>query len=82
VDIGTDLFAMSCVCSYAHSLDSQKDISTPCAFELADLFCHEARIRILRNFKDTWCNQDKQITTIAKKILTGEYAWLENEIIQ
>lgn len=82
VDIGTDLFAMSCVCSYASFLSRQKDISNTSALQLADLFCLSARQRIFRNFKDIWCNHDKKLTTIAKKILRGEYAWLENEIIQ
>ncbi len=75
VDIGVDLFVMSCVCSYAVSQDAS-------AIPLADLFCREARTRIKRKFEDILCNQDKMVTQIAKKILKEEYAWLENEIIK
>lgn len=73
VDIGTDLFVMSAVCAYAESES---------AIELADLFCREARTRTFRNFQDIQCNQDKLSRKIAKKVLAGEYEWLENEIIR
>lgn len=83
VDIGTDLFVMSCICSYAASLVSQKKesyVGSP--IELADLFCREARMRILRKFQDVSSNQDRINTKIAQKLLAGEYAWLENNIIK
>ena len=85
VDIGTDLFVVSCVCSYAASLTKQKTSSPEfdkSAIELAELFCRQAKTRILRNFKDTCCNQDKLQNQIAKKVLNSEYEWLENEIIK
>jgi len=83
VDIGTDLFAISAACSYAASLVKQKDSHADASpVELADLFCCQARIRIARNFKDVWHNDDKMIKTIAKKLLAGGYEWLENEIIK
>ncbi len=83
VDIGTDLFVMSCVCSYAASPAKQKDAQQDASpIELADFFCRQARTRISRNFKDVWHNEDKIITAIAKKVLAGGYEWLENEIIR
>ena len=75
VDIGTDLFVMSCVCSYAQAQGSS-------SLELADLFCLQAKTRIARNFEDIRHNQDKTVHGIAKKLLAGEYEWLENEIIK
>ena len=83
VDIGTDLFVMSSVCSYAASLSREKEKSNDGSpIELADLFCREARTRIARNFRDLRCNQDKILGAISKKLLAGEYGWLENEIIK
>jgi len=83
VDIGTDLFAIATVCSYAATLSKQKD-DPACAssVELADLFCRQARVRIANNFREVYRNQDKLIKVIAKKVLTGGYEWLENEIIK
>lgn len=83
VDIGTDLFAISAICSYATHLDKlkrQEGGSSP--IELADLFCCEAKTRIARNFQDIRCNQDKLTNAIARKFLNKEFEWLENEIIK
>lgn len=83
VDIGTDLFAIATVCSYAASLSKQKDAQLAASpVELADLFCRQARTRIANNFREVCCNQDKMIKAIAKKLLSGGYEWLENEIIK
>lgn len=83
VDIGTDLFVIPTVCSYAAGLLKQKDAQYgQSPVELADLFCRQARTRISRNFKDVRHNEDKIITAIAKKVLAGGYEWLENEIIR
>lgn len=81
VDIGTDLFVMACVCSYAASLAKSGD-KKESPVELADLFCKEARVRVKRNFCDTRFNQDKLSDKIAKHLLKGEYEWLENGIIK
>lgn len=83
VDIGTDLFVISAACSYAASLVNKKDNSyAKSPVELADLFCREARVRIARNFQDVRRNNDKISSAVAKKMLSGEYEWLENEIIK
>jgi alkylation response protein AidB-like acyl-CoA dehydrogenase len=83
VDIGTDLFVISTVCSYAASLEKQKrDTTDGSPVTLADLFCNQAKTRIARNFQDVWCNRDTMSTGIAKKMLEGEFAWLENEIVK
>jgi len=72
---GTDLFVMSAVCSYAAGKDAS-------AVDLADLFCQQARARIAKQFRDIRVNPDKAASAIAKKILGGEYEWIENEIIK
>jgi alkylation response protein AidB-like acyl-CoA dehydrogenase len=81
VDIGTDLFAMSCACSYADKLH-KKGNGKGNAIELADLFCRQARRRIRKNFKDVGSNDDGLSNSLAKKILAGEFEWLEDDIIK
>ena len=73
VDIGTDLFTISSVCSYA--------CGKPASKELADLFCDEAKARIDSKFAELSNNRDKQKRKIAKKVLAGDYLWLENDIM-
>jgi alkylation response protein AidB-like acyl-CoA dehydrogenase len=79
VDIGMDLFAISCVCSYADSLAKKGRKNS---LELADLFCRTAKARIKDKFEETGHNQDKLSNFIARKILKGEFEWLETDIIQ
>lgn len=81
VDIGTDLFAISCVCSYADSLLKEGEKKEN-SLELADLFCREAEVRIKRKFREICRNQDGLSNSLAKKVLAGEYDWLENDIIK
>ncbi len=79
VNIGTELFAISCTCTYAdmHVKDGHKN-----AAELADNFCMDARKRIEALFLETELNEDKKQLKTAKKILAQEFEWLENEIIK
>jgi len=79
VDIGTELFAISAVCSYAAMLvkDGQAN-----AVELADAFCSDSRKRIEVSFKENVENNDRQNLGIAKKILAREFEWMENQIIK
>jgi len=79
VDIGTELFAISAVCSYAAML--HKDGQTN-AVDLADSFCCDARKRIEVTFKEGAQNTDRQNLKIAKKILAKEFEWMENQIIK
>ena len=79
VDIGTDLFAMASVCSYAAMLNKKKKAN---AVDLADNFCLDARKRIEGFFQEGCCNHDRQQLKTAKKVLANEFEWLENEIIK
>ncbi len=79
VDIGTELFAISAVCSYAAMLarDGQTN-----AVDLADSFCCDARKRVNDSFAAGSGNNDCQNLKIAKKILAKEFEWMENQIIK
>lgn len=79
VDIGTELFAMACTCSYADHLTKKGNTN---AVELADNFCLDAQKRIEALFKEGCSNNDKGHLKVAKKVLAKEFEWLENEIIK
>ncbi len=80
VDIGTDLFAISAVCSYAKSL--QDDATKKNSLELADLFCQQAKARIKKNFREVSCNADRQHRRVARRLLAGDFKWMETDIVQ
>ena len=80
VDIGTDLYAISCACSYAESL--AKKGGDKGAIELADLFSRQTRTRIKRRFEESAHNDDRLSNAVAKKLLDGDYSWLESDIIK
>ena len=81
VNIGTDLFAMAAACSRAAYLVQQTP-SDAGPEELADLFCREARLRILREFRAQHENDDQMIYKIGRNMLEGRYQWLETGIVK
>jgi alkylation response protein AidB-like acyl-CoA dehydrogenase len=81
VDIGTELFAMAAVCSYANAL-LKNDMARANAWELADLYCRDARMKIEGWFKNSHKNTDRFNIEVSKKILSKDYEWMEEEIIK
>jgi alkylation response protein AidB-like acyl-CoA dehydrogenase len=80
VDIGTDLFAMSCTCAYAkHLVDKNPGDKTP--YDLAEYFCRLARRRIEKHQYALEHNFDKQGDAIAQKVLNDQITWLEKGVI-
>ena len=79
VDIGTELFSISCTCTYADHLAKKGQAN---ALELADNFCLDAQKRIEALFKDGGHNHDARQLATAKKVLANQFEWLENEIIK
>ena len=80
MEIGTDLFAMSAVCSYAHHLN-RKNPADKSTLELADYFCQIAKRRIEGNFKALSSNDDKAADKVAELTLDERFKWLEEGII-
>ncbi|MEY9969422.1 alkylation response protein AidB-like acyl-CoA dehydrogenase [Streptacidiphilus sp. MAP12-16] len=84
VDIGAELFAMSAVCVRAEMLrtgagaDGEAGRS---AYELADLFCRQARIRVDELFGRLWNNTDDLDRAVARRVVGGRYTWLEQGIL-
>ncbi|MEV5429500.1 acyl-CoA dehydrogenase family protein [Streptomyces sp. NPDC052701] len=80
VDIGAELFAMSASCVRADLLRRQGDHGRE-AYQLADVFCRQARIRIEELFNRLWTNTDDLDRTVVKGVLSGTYEWLERGVI-
>ncbi|MEU1854169.1 acyl-CoA dehydrogenase family protein [Streptomyces sp. NPDC019990] len=80
VDIGAELFAMSAACVRAELLRSQDDHGRE-AYQLADVFCRQSRIRVEELFNRLWANTDDVDRTVVKGVLSGTYEWLEQGIV-
>ncbi len=80
VDIGAELYAMSAVCVRAHR-DAKRSGSSN-AVELADVFCHGARRKVDRLFREIAANHDGEAYDLARGALDGRFAWLEQGIIE
>ncbi|HSJ26019.1 MAG TPA: acyl-CoA dehydrogenase family protein [Longimicrobiales bacterium] len=80
VDVGAELFAMSCVCVYAHSM-MQKEPGNRGPERLADLYCRHARRRVKRLFGDVFSNDDVVTYKVAQEVLEGRHAWLDPDMM-
>ncbi|GAB2976743.1 acyl-CoA dehydrogenase family protein [Amycolatopsis acidiphila] len=74
VDIGAELFAMAASCVRAEMQDTES------ARELADVFCHQARLRIEALFDALWENTDDADYGLTARVLDGRYTWLEEGV--
>lgn len=80
VDIGAELFAMSAACVRAESLRASGDHGRE-AYQLADVFCRQSRIRIEELFTRLWSNTDDLDRAVVDGVLSGTYTWLEEGVI-
>ncbi|MEU1083552.1 acyl-CoA dehydrogenase family protein [Streptomyces sp. NPDC005908] len=80
VDIGAELFAMSAACVRAELLRSRGDHGRE-AYQLADAFCRQARLRVEELFGRLWSNTDDLDRKVVKNVLAGSYAWLEDGVV-
>ena len=81
VDIGAELYAISCACVYAGTLGREQPDRRQEAVELADLFCGQARRRADRLFAELWANDDSAQYRAAQQVLAGRYAWFEADVL-
>ncbi|UTT69415.1 acyl-CoA dehydrogenase family protein [Arthrobacter sp. DNA4] len=77
VDIGAELFAMTACCSRAEMLLKTSPDKAAGAYELADAYCEQARVRVDEYFDQLWRNTDDADQTLTRKVLAGDYEWLE-----
>jgi hypothetical protein len=81
VDIGAELFAIACACVYADTIAREQPDRRQEAFELADLFCGQARRRADRLFTELWANDDAAQYKVAQQVLAGRYVWFEDDVL-
>ncbi|WP_339131925.1 acyl-CoA dehydrogenase family protein [Streptomyces sp. f51] len=80
VDIGAELFAMSAACVRAELLRTQGEHGRE-AYQLADAFCRQSRIRVEELFGRLWSNTDDIDRKVVKGVLSGTYTWLEEGVL-
>ncbi len=80
VDIGAELFAIASAVVYANTIRQEHPERAETAFELADLFCQQARRRVDDLFSALWSNDDVANYKLAVNVLDGRYTWLEEGI--
>ena len=81
VDIGAELFAMAAACSRAEMIRTQDPQQGQDAYALADVFCAQARLRADHLFDRLWTNTDDTDQHIARRVLDGEFTWLEAGVL-
>src|SRR5919198_1734077 len=79
VDIGAELFAISACCVRAKMVRGTRE--GPRALDLANLYSAHARLRIEEMLRALWRNTDAADGVVAKRLVNGEYAWLEEGIL-
>ncbi|HYH78548.1 MAG TPA: acyl-CoA dehydrogenase, partial [Longimicrobium sp.] len=79
VDIGAELYAMSCACVRAQDMKDGENGRE--AVLLADLFCRRSRLRVEQLFNAVHDNADDPTYKVAQDVLKGRYAWLEEGAI-
>ncbi|MFF3502913.1 acyl-CoA dehydrogenase family protein [Streptomyces sp. NPDC003247] len=80
VDIGAELFAMSAACVRAELLRSRGEHGRE-AYQLADAFCRQARLRVDALFTRLWDNTDDLDRKVVEGVLAGTYEWLEQGVV-
>jgi hypothetical protein len=81
VDIGAELFAIASACTYASTLGQDDPTHKDATYELADLFCMQARDRIDRLFHELWSNNDDAQYKTAQSVLEGRYEFFESDVV-
>ncbi|HYO31542.1 MAG TPA: acyl-CoA dehydrogenase family protein [Nocardioidaceae bacterium] len=81
VDIGAELYAMAACCSRAEMLRADALPGAEQAYELADAFCAQSRVRVEELFHRLWHNTDSMDREVAVSLLDGDYAWLEQGVL-
>ena len=77
VDIANEMFAMAASVARAHAMEAAGHKDAANAAELADLFCRNARRKVIQLFHELWANDDVRKYKVALRVLDGQHAWLE-----
>jgi len=80
VEIGAELFVMVATAVHAKALvDENPSDRSP--YELADLFCRHARMRIRERFDHLFANHDAETYRVAQEAMKGTFEWLEKGLV-
>lgn len=80
VDVGAELFAMSCVCVYAHN-QMKADPANRGPGRLAELYCRHSRRRVKELFRNVFDNEDAMTYRVAQEVLDGRHAWMDPDMV-
>jgi alkylation response protein AidB-like acyl-CoA dehydrogenase len=78
VDIGAELFAITATCIRAQEETAEFGRKPQ---EIADMFCHQARLRTDALFHRLWDNSDARDVRLARLVLGGRYTFVEEGIL-
>lgn len=81
VDIGAELYAMAACCSRAEMMLHTAPERAAGAYELAEAYCEQARVRVEEYFDQLWRNTDDGDHILSRKVLAGDYTWLEAGVL-
>ncbi|HLJ04524.1 MAG TPA: acyl-CoA dehydrogenase family protein [Solirubrobacteraceae bacterium] len=81
VDIGAELFAIAAACTYASTLAQEDPANRDAVYELAELFCTQARRRAEALFRALWSNDDGSQYRLAQSVLDGRYQFFEHDVL-
>jgi alkylation response protein AidB-like acyl-CoA dehydrogenase len=81
VDLGAELFAMAACISRVELMRTQDPANATSAELLALAFCEQSEHRCETLFRDLWANSDKTDRKLSKKVLAGDFTWLESGIV-
>jgi alkylation response protein AidB-like acyl-CoA dehydrogenase len=81
VDIGAELYAIASACTYASTLAENDPQNKDAIYELADLFCNQARRRADALFHALWANDDDDQYKVAQSVLKGRYEFFEHDVL-
>ena len=80
VEVGAELFVMVATTVRATAL-VDKNPSDRSPYELADLFCRQARTRIRDRFRHLFANNDAATYHVAQEAMKGTFEWLEEGLL-
>jgi hypothetical protein len=66
---------------YASTLAQQDPANRDATYELAGLFCGQARRRAERLFDELWSNDDDAQYATAQAVLGGRYTFFEHDVV-
>src|SRR3954454_20550390 len=81
VDVGSEIFAIAAACTYASTLAENDPARRDDVFELAGLFCGQARRRAEHKFNELWANDDDAQYATAQRILDGKFEFFESDLV-